>query len=131
MGPLVLAVALMGVGGLSATPVPADTVYDQRDVASDSGMSQSAAEDSKTQSQPAVSTSGAMYSSARPSGAAMLVDGVVVRPLGIVATAIGAVAWVITLPFSALGGNTEEAGSSLVGDPARFTFQRPLGDFPR
>ena len=67
------------------------------------------------------------YEAGRPSAAAMFVDGVLVRPLGIVATALGSV----TLPFSALGGNVGEAGKSLVKDPARFTFARPLGEFPR
>ena len=36
---------------------------------------------------------------------------------------------VISLPFSALGGNVKEAGSKLVVAPAKFTFQRPLGEF--
>ncbi len=71
------------------------------------------------------------YEAGRPSAAAMFVDGVLVRPLGIVATALGSVTWLVTLPFSALGGNVGEAGKSLVKDPARFTFARPLGEFPR
>lgn len=66
---------------------------------------------------------------ASPSGAAMLVDGIIVRPLGIAATLIGGVVFVVTLPFSALGGNVGEAGQALVGDPARMTFKRPLGEF--
>jgi hypothetical protein len=66
---------------------------------------------------------------APPSGAAMLVDGIIVRPLGIVATLIGGVVFVVTIPFSALGGNVGEAGQSLVVDPARMTFKRPLGEF--
>jgi hypothetical protein len=59
----------------------------------------------------------------------MLVDGIVVRPLGIVATLIGGAVFVVTLPFSALGGNVSESGQSLVVDPARMTFKRPLGEF--
>ncbi len=64
-----------------------------------------------------------------PSGAAMLVDGIFVRPLGIAATLIGGVVFVVTLPFSLLGGNVDDAGQALVGDPARMTFMRPLGEF--
>ncbi|MEN8129324.1 MAG: hypothetical protein ABFS45_03845 [Pseudomonadota bacterium] len=64
-----------------------------------------------------------------PSGAAMLVDGILVRPLGVVATLIGSVVFVVTLPFSLLGGNVGDAGQALVGDPARLTFMRPLGEF--
>lgn len=64
-----------------------------------------------------------------PSGAAMLIDGIVVRPLGIVATLLGGAIFVVTIPFSALGGNVSEAGQSLVVEPARMTFKRPLGEF--
>lgn len=71
------------------------------------------------------------YQAGRPSAAAMFVDGLLVRPLGIVATALGSVTWLVTLPFSALGDNVGEAGQSLVKEPARFTFARPLGEFPR
>jgi hypothetical protein len=59
----------------------------------------------------------------------MLVDGIVVRPLGIVATLLGGAIFVVTIPFSALGGNVSEAGQSLVAEPARMTFKRPLGEF--
>ncbi len=64
-----------------------------------------------------------------PSGAAMLIDGIFVRPLGVAATLIGSVVFVVTLPFSLLGGNVDDAGQALVGDPARMTFMRPLGEF--
>ena len=53
----------------------------------------------------------------------------VVRPIGACATIIGGTIFVLTLPFSALGGNTKPAYDYLVVDPFRFTFNRPLGDF--
>jgi hypothetical protein len=56
-------------------------------------------------------------------------DALVVRPLGICATVIGGAIFVISLPFSALGGNTKPAYDYLVADPFNFTFNRPLGDF--
>ena len=59
----------------------------------------------------------------------MLVDGIVIRPLGIVATLIGSVVFVVTLPFSFLGDNVDDAAQSLVKDPAKMTFIRPLGEF--
>jgi len=68
------------------------------------------------------------YIDQRPGFGAMVVDGVLVRPLGLGATVLGAAAWVVTLPFSALGGNAGEAAQKLVVEPARFTFTRPLGD---
>lgn len=64
----------------------------------------------------------------RPTFGDMFVDGLVVRPLGLCATVLGSVTWLVTLPFSALGGNLDEAGEKLVADPARFTFTRPLGE---
>ncbi|MDH3916830.1 MAG: hypothetical protein OEU25_01500 [Rhodospirillales bacterium] len=64
-----------------------------------------------------------------PGAVGMVIDGLVVRPLGLVATVLGTVAFVITLPFSALGGNVEEAGENLVVGPAAYTFTRCLGCF--
>jgi hypothetical protein len=52
---------------------------------------------------------------------------VIARPLGIVFTAIGAVAYVVTLPFSLAGGNAKAAGEQLVVGPAKATFVRCLG----
>jgi hypothetical protein len=58
---------------------------------------------------------------------AMGVDLVVVRPLWFVGTVLGTVAFVVSLPFTALGGNTSEAAQKLVVAPAKYTFVRPLG----
>jgi len=64
-----------------------------------------------------------------PGPVGMIIDGLVVRPLGLVATVLGSVAFVVTLPFSALGGNVEEARENLVDAPAAYTFKRCLGCF--
>ena len=63
-----------------------------------------------------------------PSGGAMLADTVLVRPFMLASTVVGAVAFVVSLPFSALGGNIDEAGQKLVLEPAKYTFTRPLGE---
>ena len=60
---------------------------------------------------------------------AMAADLFVIRPLGIVASVAGTAIFIVSLPFSALGGNTKIACQKLVEDPAKFTFKRPLGDF--
>ena len=80
---------------------------------------------------PVASTAfGAEYFEAEdPSGGAMIFDLAVVRPVGIVATAIGCVFFVVSSPFSALGGNIDAASEKLVKDPAAYTFKRPLGEF--
>lgn len=62
-----------------------------------------------------------------PGPGAMTYDLVFLRPLGIVATGAGAVIFVVSLPFSALGRNVSRAGKVLVVDPFEFTFSRPLG----
>jgi hypothetical protein len=59
----------------------------------------------------------------------MAADGIVVRPLGIVSLVAGFGLFVISSPFSALGGNIGEAWDTLVVEPAKFTFTRPLGKF--
>jgi len=64
-----------------------------------------------------------------PDPGAMLIDLIVVRPLGLVATLGGSAIFIVSLPFSALGGNAEDALESLVVSPAEFTFKRPLGEF--
>lgn len=63
-----------------------------------------------------------------PTYGAMFMDGFVARPLGLGATVVGTAIWIVTLPFSALGGNVSEATDRLIVDPARFTFDRPLGE---
>ena len=57
----------------------------------------------------------------------MMFDLVVLRPLGLAATVVGTAFFVVSLPFSALGGNTGEAAKKLVVEPAKYTFSRPLG----
>ena len=65
--------------------------------------------------------------SKEPTAAAMIADFALVRPLGIVACVLGTGFFIVSLPFSALGGNTKEVGKKLVKEPAQFTFARPLG----
>jgi hypothetical protein len=62
-----------------------------------------------------------------PSAAAMVFDGIIVRPITLVATVIGTALWIVTLPFSALGGNAGDAAETLVLEPAAATFLRCLG----
>jgi len=69
------------------------------------------------------------YGSKETGGGAMIYDMVVVRPIGAVATVIGSVFWVVTLPFSASGDNVDAATEKLVKEPAAYTFKRPLGEF--
>jgi hypothetical protein len=62
------------------------------------------------------------------SAESMMADVVFLRPLGIVATGVGMVFFVASLPFSVITGSTGEAFDRLVTDPAAFTFARPPGN---
>ncbi len=62
-----------------------------------------------------------------PNAGAMAADLIVARPLGVVFTIVGSTFFVLSLPFSALGGNVSEAAQALVVKPARETFVRCLG----
>jgi hypothetical protein len=59
----------------------------------------------------------------------MAADVALARPAGTVATVAGFVVFLVSSPFSALGGNSSEAWNSLVVSPAHYTFKRPLGHF--
>ena len=62
-----------------------------------------------------------------PSAGEMAADMIVARPLGLVATVLGTATFVVSLPFSALGGNVGEAADALVVGPGKATFVRCLG----
>ena len=63
----------------------------------------------------------------RPSGMEMSADLVLVRPAMLVTTILGTGVFIVSLPFSALGGNVGEAGETLVWTPFKATFLRCLG----
>ena len=65
-----------------------------------------------------------------PSAENMIFDGLVYRPLSLAGTLLGAGFFLVTLPFSLIGGNADEAGQVLVLDPADSTFNRCLGCLP-
>ena len=62
-----------------------------------------------------------------PSFFAMTGDLLVARPLMLAVTAIGMTVFIVSSPFSALGGNISQAAKTLVKQPANYTFTRCLG----
>lgn len=56
-------------------------------------------------------------------------DMVFARPLGLVAIATGAALWVVALPFAAITGSLQETTETLINNPVKYTFARPVGDF--
>jgi len=57
----------------------------------------------------------------------MVIETLICRPAGLVATVIGTTVWAVSLPFSLAGGNEKEARKKLVYEPAAYTFKRPVG----
>lgn len=55
-------------------------------------------------------------------------DVLIVRPVCLAATVIGAALFLVSLPISIATDSTSETGRKLVGLPARATFTRRLGD---
>jgi hypothetical protein len=64
-----------------------------------------------------------------PSAGEMFVDTVYGRPLGLLAMGLGAIAFVVSLPFTIASHSTSQAAKTLVGQPTEHTFKRPLGRF--
>lgn len=67
------------------------------------------------------------YEVSAPPAYAMVADAVIARPLLIAGTIIGAGIFVVTLPFTALGGGVDRAGQALVVEPGKAAFVRCLG----
>lgn len=63
----------------------------------------------------------------KPSAMAMTGDALFVRPVMLVTTLLGAGVFLVSSPFSALGGNVGEAWEVLVEGPFETTFVRCLG----
>jgi hypothetical protein len=64
----------------------------------------------------------------KPSAEEMLFDVLLVRPLGLMTTIVGSGFFLVSLPFSVMGGNTVDVFGELVAGPAAFTFSRPVGE---
>ncbi|MCE0734134.1 hypothetical protein LWH48_15315 [Halomonas sp. G15] len=64
---------------------------------------------------------------AQPSGGAMIADAVIARPLLAAATVGGTAVFLVTLPFTALGGGVDTAAETLIKTPAEAAFRRCLG----
>lgn len=58
----------------------------------------------------------------------ILVDALLLRPLGLAATVLGTAAFVLTLPFSLPTNSAGKAAKALVVQPATYTFARPMGE---
>lgn len=56
-------------------------------------------------------------------------DAIFARPLGIVSIVGGAALWIVSLPFAAITGSLPKTTETLITNPVKYTFARPIGDF--
>lgn len=61
-------------------------------------------------------------------GTDMVLDLLILRPLGLLTTGVGSVLFVVSLPFTVPGGSAGAAACELVSKPLAYTFTRSLGD---
>ena len=64
-----------------------------------------------------------------PKGNTMAGDIAIIRPISIGCLIVSTGAYLVALPFAALGGNAKETTQKMVVDPFNYTFRRPMGDF--
>jgi len=55
-------------------------------------------------------------------------DLVMLRPIGFIATVLGTAAFIVSLPISLPTGSAGKTFTSLVKEPAKYTFVRELGE---
>jgi len=68
------------------------------------------------------------YAYEQGDGGAILLDLLVLRPVGLVATVAGTIIFVGSLPISISTWSVGKAFNALVKHPASYTFVRDLGD---
>jgi hypothetical protein len=64
-----------------------------------------------------------------PRGEEMVADALVARPLGVFALVLGAITFVVALPFTLPSGSVGSSQKALIKAPVVYTFKRPLGRF--
>ena len=57
------------------------------------------------------------------------VDVLIIRPATLVGTVLGTALFVVALPFSIPSGSVKMTAKTLIVEPFKFTFTRPLGEF--
>ena len=60
---------------------------------------------------------------------AIVCDLAVVRPGCFIATVVCSAVFVVALPVAVISGSVKETADTLVVQPAKATFTRPIGDF--
>ncbi|MDP2158404.1 MAG: hypothetical protein Q8K68_11940 [Nitrospirota bacterium] len=61
--------------------------------------------------------------------AAVMGDTLFARPFGLVSVVGGAALWIVSLPFAVISGSVPKTTETLITNPVKYTFVRPVGDF--
>jgi hypothetical protein len=70
-----------------------------------------------------------VWAEEEPSGESIILDALVIRPVGILSIAAGTVIFAVSSPFALVTGSTKTAAKKLIVEPYKFTFKRPLGEY--
>ncbi len=62
-----------------------------------------------------------------PAAEEILLDALILRPVGLVTIFVGTAAFVVTLPFTVPAGGVGVTGRKFIVEPFKFTFTRPIG----
>jgi hypothetical protein len=57
----------------------------------------------------------------------VIIDVLILRPVGLAACVVGLAAAVIAMPFALPSNSTDKVYRALIADPFHYTFRRPLG----
>lgn len=57
----------------------------------------------------------------------IIIDVLILRPVGLAACVVGLAAAVIAMPFALPSNSTDKVYRALIADPFNYTFKRPLG----
>jgi hypothetical protein len=72
--------------------------------------------------------SSAVQRCSKPTGEEMIVDLVVLRPAGLVASGVGAIAAIIGFPMAIMTNSVDRYDQKFFREPLEYTFVRPVGD---
>ena len=64
----------------------------------------------------------------KPEDIPVLIDVLILRPVGLASCAVGLAATVFALPFAIPSGSVEKVTQALIREPFDYTFRRPLGE---
>jgi hypothetical protein len=64
----------------------------------------------------------------KPMGEDMIADLVVLRPIGLIASGVGAVFGIVTFPMAIFTNTVDRYDQKFFREPLEYTFVRPVGD---